>query len=181
MIACFPVYRTYVTATDPVSPADAQHLHRALRCAKERMPGVSSYVFDFIERLLLKKTPAASEQECGERATFIGKFQQITSPVAAKGIEDTAYYLYNRLLSLNEVGANPIRFGREPWTSIGGCPTERQYPSALSTTSTHWLLSAAKTCGPDSMCYRRSLGPVEGGRDAVACAETGDFKARRSR
>ena len=53
-------------------------------------------------------------EECEERARFIGKFQQITSPVAAKGIEDTALYIYNRLLSLNEVGADPTRFGLEP-------------------------------------------------------------------
>ena len=138
VIACFPVYRTYVTAADPVRSADAQHLQRAIRCAKKRTPGLSSYVFDFIERLLLKQTPVGSREECEERAAFIGKFQQITSPVAAKGIEDTAHYVYNRLLSLNDVGGDPMRFGREPsevhaWMS----QRQRQYPAALSTTSTH--------------------------------------------
>ena len=71
-------------------------------------------MFDFIERLLLKRTTVTTPEECEERARFIGKLQQITSPVAAKGIEDTAFYIYNRLVSLNEVGADPTRFGLEP-------------------------------------------------------------------
>ena len=71
-------------------------------------------MFDFVERLLLKQTTVTTPEECEERARFIGKFQQITSPVAAKGIEDTALYVYNRLVSLNEVGADPTQFGLEP-------------------------------------------------------------------
>src|SRR5439155_13648006 len=76
--------------------------------------------------------------ECEERARFIGKFQQITSPVAAKGIEDTAFYLYNRLLSLNEVGADPTLFGLDPsavheWLG----DRQRRWPAALSVLSTH--------------------------------------------
>src|SRR5262249_1481581 len=87
---------------------------------------------------LLKETPIASEEESDERARFIGKFQQITSPVAAKGIEDTALYLYNRLLSVNEVGDDPTRFGLEPsavhqWMA----DRRRSWPSALSATSAH--------------------------------------------
>src|SRR5439155_24872343 len=77
-------------------------------------------------------------EDCEEQARFIGKFQQITGPVAAKGIEDTAFYLYNRLLSLNEVGADPRRFGLSPgdlhaWLA----DRQRRWPSALSATSTH--------------------------------------------
>ena len=68
----------------------------------------------FVERLLLKQTAITASEECEERARFIGKFQQITSPVAAKGIEDTALYVYNRLASLNEVGSDPTQFGLEP-------------------------------------------------------------------
>jgi (1->4)-alpha-D-glucan 1-alpha-D-glucosylmutase len=138
VIACFPVYRTYVTADDPVREADVRHLQRAIRCVKERTPHVSSLVYDFIERLLLKQTPVSSPEERDERSAFIGKFQQITGPVAAKGIEDTALYIYNRLLSLNEVGASPMRFGLEPaavhrWMER----RQRQCPFGLSATSTH--------------------------------------------
>jgi hypothetical protein len=71
-------------------------------------------VFDFIERLLLKETPVSGAEDCEARARFIGKFQQLTGPISAKAIEDTALYVYNRLLSLNEVGADPTVFGVEP-------------------------------------------------------------------
>src|SRR4051812_6514916 len=104
VIACFPVYRTYV-AHGTVSDHDRRYIAEAVRCAKRHATGVSTLVFDFIERLLLKQTPISSVEECEERARFIGKFQQITSPVTAKGLEDTALYVYDRLLSLNEVGA----------------------------------------------------------------------------
>src|SRR6185295_12955887 len=69
---------------------------------------------------------------------FIGKFQQITSPVAAKGIEDTAFYVYNRLVSLNEVGSDPTRFGVEPAAMHAWLANrQEQWPAALSATSTH--------------------------------------------
>jgi (1->4)-alpha-D-glucan 1-alpha-D-glucosylmutase len=138
VIACFPVYRTYVTGTDPVSEHDRRYIHRAIRCAKRRAPGTAAVVFEFIEKLLLKQIPIGDAEESEERVRFIGKFQQITSPVAAKGIEDTALYVYNRLLSLNEVGGDPTRFGFDAafvhqWLA----DRLRQWPLALSATSTH--------------------------------------------
>ena len=138
LIACFPVYRTYITADGAPSEHDRRFIARAVRCAKERAAGSTSRVIDFIHRVLLKQTVAATPDECDERARFIGKFQQITSPVAAKGIEDTSFYLFNRLLSLNEVGGDPTRFGLEPAT-VHTWMSERhhQWPLALSTTSTH--------------------------------------------
>jgi (1->4)-alpha-D-glucan 1-alpha-D-glucosylmutase len=138
LIACFPVYRTYITAEGDPNPHDHRHIARAVRSANQRASGSTSRVFDFIQRVLLKQTLAASPEECEERARFIGKFQQITSPVAAKGIEDTAFYLYNRLVSLNEVGGDPTRFGLTA-TAVHAwmCERQRQWPSALSSTSTH--------------------------------------------
>jgi (1->4)-alpha-D-glucan 1-alpha-D-glucosylmutase len=138
LIACFPVYRTYITAEGDPNPDDYRHIAKAVRSANRRAPGASSRVFDFIQRVLLKQTLAADAEECEERARFIGKFQQITSPVAAKGIEDTAFYLYNRLVSLNDVGADPRRFGLDAaavhaWM----CERQRRWPTALSATSTH--------------------------------------------
>jgi (1->4)-alpha-D-glucan 1-alpha-D-glucosylmutase len=95
-------------------------------------------MFDFVERLLLKLTTVTTPEECLERARFIGKLQQITSPVAAKGMEDTALYIYNRLVSLNEVGSDPTCFGLEP-AAVHEWMIERQQrsPSALSATATH--------------------------------------------
>jgi (1->4)-alpha-D-glucan 1-alpha-D-glucosylmutase len=138
VIACFPVYRTYVTADQPVDEHDRRYIAEAIRCARHRSPAITGVVLDFIERLLLKETPATSPTDCVDQARFIGKFQQITSPIAAKGIEDTAFYVYNRLLSLNEVGGNPMRFGIDP-ADLHAWMTERQrrWPAALSTTATH--------------------------------------------
>jgi (1->4)-alpha-D-glucan 1-alpha-D-glucosylmutase len=138
VIACFPVYRTYVTADQPVSQRDRRYIGEAIRCARRRAAAVTGVVFDFVERLLLKETPTTTPEECVDRGRFIGKFQQITSPIAAKGIEDTAFYIYNRLLSLNEVGANPTRFGLAP-ADVHAWLAERQrdWPAALSATSTH--------------------------------------------
>ena len=137
LIACFPVYRTYITADVEPAEHDRRYVARAVRCANVRAPGLSR-VFDFIQRVLLKQTLASGSDEREERARFIGKFQQITSPAAAKAIEDTAFYVYNRLVSLNEVGGDPTRFGIEP-TAVHGwlCERQRQWPSALSATATH--------------------------------------------
>ncbi|HVH28965.1 MAG TPA: malto-oligosyltrehalose synthase [Vicinamibacterales bacterium] len=137
-IACFPVYRTYVTETEPVRDQDRQYIAEAIRSAKRRAPSIPALVFDFVERLLLKQTSVSAPDEAAERALFIGKFQQITSPVAAKGIEDTALYLFPRLLSLNEVGADPTCFGLDPSIVHDWFLRRlRDSPSGLSATSTH--------------------------------------------
>ena len=138
VIACFPVYRTYVTATEPVTDHDRRYIVQAVQDAKRHAPSTPGVIFDFIQRLLLKQTAATASDECVARARFIGKFQQITSPVAAKGIEDTTLYVHNRLLSLNEVGSDPTRFGVDP-AEVHAWMEARQarWPSALSTLSTH--------------------------------------------
>jgi (1->4)-alpha-D-glucan 1-alpha-D-glucosylmutase len=138
VIACFPVYRTYITPEQPVSEHDRRYVTEAIRCAKRRAPPFTTLLFDFVAKLLLKETRVAASEECEARARITGKFQQVTSPVAAKGIEDTALYVYNRLLSLNEVGGDPTRFGLEPaqvheWMAR----RQRTWPFALSTTATH--------------------------------------------
>lgn len=140
IIASFPVYRTYITPNpgDPISDRDRAYIRLAVARAKRRNPALSGLVFDFVRDLLLK-TPhdgTAADQE--DRIALLMKFQQTTSPVTAKGVEDTAYYLYNRLLSLNEVGGDPERFGVEP-AVFHEAMQERaaRWPHALSATSTH--------------------------------------------
>lgn len=138
VIAAFPVYRTYVAEDQPVTARDRRYIVDAVSDAKRRAPGIPGVMFDFMERLLLKETGAETPDECVERARFVGKFQQLTGPVAAKGIEDAALYVYNRLLSLNEVGTDPTEFGLEPaavhrWLST----RQRDWPHALSALSTH--------------------------------------------
>jgi len=138
VIACFPVYRTYVVPGQPVTDHDYRYIVEAVSCAKRHSPAVTSLVFDFIQRMLLQQTPVDAPEQWEERARFTGKFQQITSPVAAKGIEDTALYVYNRLLSVNEVGSDPTQLGLQP-TKVHDWLAERRrrWPLALSATATH--------------------------------------------
>ena len=139
IIACFPVYRTYVNGRETkVSDRDRSYIERAVREAKRRNPNRPHGVYDFVRDLLLKKASYIPDSERDEHLRFIGKFQQVTSPVTAKGIEDTALYIYNRLASLNEVGGEPDHFGTTP-AALHAWLTERaqRWPHGLSTTSTH--------------------------------------------
>jgi (1->4)-alpha-D-glucan 1-alpha-D-glucosylmutase len=140
VIANFPVYRTYIE-DDGVTETDRRTMMRAIRAARQRNPATSAALFEFVRCTLLQDPihPNATEGEYKtEQRRFIGKFQQLTSPVVAKGIEDTAFYRFNRLLSLNEVGGDPDRFGITP-TELHRFFAERQrtWPWALSTLATH--------------------------------------------
>jgi (1->4)-alpha-D-glucan 1-alpha-D-glucosylmutase len=111
VVGSFPVYRTYVTPSS-ISETDVRYIRIAVALAKWRSPAANTSVFDFIGDVLL--TSIADGQDPGYKATVAGfamKFQQFSSPVMAKGLEDTAFYRYNRLVSLNEVGSDPRRFG----------------------------------------------------------------------
>ncbi|HEU5431503.1 MAG TPA: malto-oligosyltrehalose synthase, partial [Thermomicrobiales bacterium] len=116
VIASFPVYRTYVVCGEtPVSDRDRRYVEAAVAAAKRRNPASDPSVFDFLrDVLLLEAGPAVGEAERTERCRFAMKFQQLTGPVMAKGVEDTAFYIYNRLVSLNEVGGDPAIFGVGP-------------------------------------------------------------------
>jgi (1->4)-alpha-D-glucan 1-alpha-D-glucosylmutase len=139
IIACFPVYRTYVTdGTEPVSDRDRAYIRLAGVRAKRRNPAVSGLVFDYVRSLLLKEWDERIRQDRSDLLRFVMKFQQTTSPVTAKGIEDTANYIYNRLVSLNEVGGDPKRFGVPPALFHDRMRERRAlWPHALSTTTTH--------------------------------------------
>ncbi|MBL8659516.1 MAG: malto-oligosyltrehalose synthase [Rhodospirillales bacterium] len=111
VVACFPVYRTYVDDTG-ASQEDYRDIEWAIAHARRRSYRPDKSVFDFIYQLL---TAEIAEQNDGldpaEVRRLAMKFQQYTGPVMAKGVEDTAFYRYNRLVSLNEVGGEPARFG----------------------------------------------------------------------
>jgi (1->4)-alpha-D-glucan 1-alpha-D-glucosylmutase len=113
VIACFPVYRTYIRAdTQHPDDQDERYIRAAVKIAKRRNPATSGSVFDFIQNLLLLKDPdSIGDAERAERRMFVMRFQQLTGPVMAKGVEDTAFYRYFPLLSLNEVGGSPENFG----------------------------------------------------------------------
>lgn len=140
IIAHFPVYRTYIGEGE-VHDTDRRAILRAIRGARQRNPATSSALFEFVRRTVLQEPihPTAVDADFAlEQRRFAGKFQQLTSPVLAKGIEDTAFYRFNRLLSLNEVGGDPERFGTTP-AQLHRFFVERQrtWPLSLSTTATH--------------------------------------------
>jgi (1->4)-alpha-D-glucan 1-alpha-D-glucosylmutase len=140
IIANFPVYRTYVSADpdEPVSDRDRAYIRLAVAKAKRRNPALSGLVFDFVRDLLIKTPSEGPSADREDRIAFLMKFQQATSPVTAKGVEDTALYLYNRLLSLNEVGGDPERFGVEPRTFHETMQDRiTRWPYSLSATATH--------------------------------------------
>jgi (1->4)-alpha-D-glucan 1-alpha-D-glucosylmutase len=113
IIAAFPVYRTYITeASIKPTRVEEEQIKTAIETARRRNPKTDPAAFDFIQRLLLLQTPEDLD-EAGKRycREFVMKFQQLTSPVMAKGVEDTAFYRYNRFISLNEVGGSPEIFG----------------------------------------------------------------------
>ena len=138
VIACFRVYRSYIDDAG-ASATDKREVEAALRRARMRNPLISGRVFRFIREMLLWELGGSvGEDERVDRRRFAGKFQQVTAPVMAKGVEDTAFYVYNRLTSLNEVGGDPGQVGIRP-EALHAYNQERQakWPFALSPLSTH--------------------------------------------
>jgi (1->4)-alpha-D-glucan 1-alpha-D-glucosylmutase len=138
-IACFPVYRTYLAPGGPVSEIDRAVIERAITAAKRRNPALEESIFNFLRDILLFRfSENIDEQGRAEQVEFVLKFQQTTGPVMAKGLEDTAFYIYNRLAALNEVGGEPQRFGLKP-EEFHRRNRERQekWPATLLATSTH--------------------------------------------
>jgi len=138
VIACFPVYRSYI-AGGTVHDDDRKYLDAAIREARKRNPTLNRSHFQFLRNmLLLRYHERATDDEIEEQQRFAGQFQQVTAPVMAKGLEDTAFYVYNRLTSLNEVGGDPGRFGMPPALVHQDLAARQQHwPRALSTSSTH--------------------------------------------
>jgi (1->4)-alpha-D-glucan 1-alpha-D-glucosylmutase len=140
IVACFPVYRTYLDAyQDYIDKRDEGIINTAALYAGRRNPAMSSNIFDFVRDTLLLKYPTGMDEDGrNEQRLFVMHFQQFTGPVMAKGVEDTAFYIYNPLVSLNEVGSNPQKFG----TSVDEFHQQnlqrRQIkPWSFVTTSTH--------------------------------------------
>jgi (1->4)-alpha-D-glucan 1-alpha-D-glucosylmutase len=140
IIACFPVYRTYVGETsETISESDRNAIERAVARAKKNNPTTNISIFDFIRDILCLSFPEyLKDEDKLERRDFVMKFQQCTGPIMAKGLEDTAFYVYNRLVSLNEVGGDPERFGI-PVSSFHRENAQRlqRWPYSLLATSSH--------------------------------------------
>ncbi|HVU50345.1 MAG TPA: malto-oligosyltrehalose synthase, partial [Polyangia bacterium] len=148
VLSCFPVYRTYVTReAAEVAPRDREVIVRAVRAAVRRNAVVNHSLFQFIEDLLLLRDPAGLQPEQREaRRDFVLRVQQLTGPVSAKGIEDTAFYRYFPLPSLAEVGGDPDRLGLTVAEFHAFMQRRaRQWPRALSMTATHDTKRGADT------------------------------------
>jgi (1->4)-alpha-D-glucan 1-alpha-D-glucosylmutase len=133
----FPVYRTYITG-DNISSSDKKYIDKSFAEAEENNPHLANE-FGYIKNLLLLKfKDYFTEQQKESAIDFIMKFQQLTSPVMAKGFEDTTLYNFNRLISLNEVGSRPDKFGisRKEFHKFNK-ERQRKWPHTLNATSTH--------------------------------------------
>ncbi len=131
--ACFAIYRTYVVPDrDEITDEDRFYIEQAITCAKDNRTDVDPTLFDFIRDVLTLQVRGRKETE------FVLRFQQFTSPVMAKGVEDTAFYCYDRLIALNEVGADPAKDG----TSVAdfhayNAKMQATHPMTMTTLSTH--------------------------------------------
>ncbi len=116
VVANFPVYRTYVDLTGSPSDADRRDVAWAVARARRFDPDVHRSAFDFLLDVLSAETARSPAMEISRTAAlrFAMRLQQFSGPVMAKGVEDTAFYRYNRFLALNEVGGAPDRFGVAP-------------------------------------------------------------------
>jgi (1->4)-alpha-D-glucan 1-alpha-D-glucosylmutase len=138
IVACFPVYRTYVTGQQ-VSALDEKYIVEAVEFAKEQASAAEASVYDFVREVLLARQREGHPEYYGKSVShFAMRFQQYTSAVMAKGLEDTSFYRYHRLVSLNEVGGNPVEFGTSP-ERFHAAMRQRveHWPDAMLATSTH--------------------------------------------
>jgi (1->4)-alpha-D-glucan 1-alpha-D-glucosylmutase len=136
LLVWFPVYRTYGTG-EGFSDQDLACLREAFRRAREKAVGLS-YELEFLEDYFLRPPEPMDEEERRVRTGAIMRFQQFTGPLMAKGFEDTFLYVYNRLLSLNEVGGSPGSFGIPLEEFHEFCRARSEtWPAAMNATATH--------------------------------------------
>ena len=139
-IAAFPVYRTYIDDRGEYGERDVAFLRFAIARAKRLNPDIDASGFDFLRETLLlqNSSPAARQKPDPQILYFALKFQQLTGPVMAKGVEDTAFYVYTRFLSSNEVGGSAKSFGISLETLHQSNQERlRHSPDTMLTTSTH--------------------------------------------
>ncbi|WP_341889095.1 malto-oligosyltrehalose synthase [Variovorax sp. YR752] len=135
--ACMPVYRTYIV--DGPSAQDARFIDEAVDEAVRQSGDADRSVFDFVRSALRGEAVASAPAALAERVRrFSVRFQQFSAPVAAKGVEDTAFYRYFPLSALNEVGGEPDRFGIEVEDfHASSADRAQRWPHTMLATSTH--------------------------------------------
>ncbi len=133
LLAAFPVYRAYVRPhAKQVRAEDQAHIEEAARRVRAARPDIDGALLDFIVQILTLHVGGRQESE------FVLRFQQLCAPAMAKGIEDTAFYCYNRFIALNEVGGDPTRFGVRPEQFHAAMiAAQARHPETMITTDTH--------------------------------------------
>ena len=137
--ACMPVYRTYFRPGEG-EEMDRAFIRRALHEARKRATTVDQRLFKFLELVLLLEPPHYIAAERDKWLQFVMNWQQFTGRVMAKGVEDTAFYNYNRLISLNEVGSEPGRgadFDPVAEWHARNHEIAQAWPHTMNATSTH--------------------------------------------
>jgi (1->4)-alpha-D-glucan 1-alpha-D-glucosylmutase len=131
--ACFSIYRTYVVPErEEITEEDRDYITQAAECAKEKRQDIDGGLFDFLRDVLTMEVKGKLESE------FLLRFQQFTGPVMAKGVEDTAFYCFNRLTGMNEVGSDPGRNGLSIEEFHSYCrKMQETHPCTMTTLSTH--------------------------------------------
>ena len=137
LLSAMPVYRTYLQNDAPMH-RDRDLIMAARDEALRRDANLSQDAVDFLVQVLLLEQGADDERERERWVHFRRRFQQLSSPVMAKGVEDTSFFRYHRLLACNEVGADPAHFGIAP-EDAHRMFAERAaaWPLALNATTTH--------------------------------------------
>ena len=133
LAGCFAVYRTYVMPQrNEITDEDKHVIGCAVQCAKDNRADIDAGLFDFFEQVLTLQVAGRMEAE------FVLRFQQFTSPVMAKGVEDTAFYCFNRLTAMCEVGGDPARDGLtlEQFHAYAE-KMQATHPLTMTTLSTH--------------------------------------------
>lgn len=132
LLACLPVYRTYVRSGEPASERDVATVHRAVEAAREERPSLDPDLLSFIRNILCGWIQGDLEQD------LVLRLQQLSGAVMAKGYEDTALYCHHRFVGLNEVGGDPGRFGETPAEFHAWCQRiQTRWPATMLATSTH--------------------------------------------
>lgn len=137
VVACLPVYRTYIDRRP--SAQDRRFIDWAVAQARRRAHAADPSIFDFVRDALLLQPPEGAPRELAlAYRHFVHRFQQFTGAVTAKGIEDTAFYTFNRLVSANEVGSQPEQLGTTV-AAFHHANAERatRWPHTMLATSTH--------------------------------------------
>jgi (1->4)-alpha-D-glucan 1-alpha-D-glucosylmutase len=131
--ACFSIYRTYAVAErNEITDEDRREIESAVNCAKQYRQDIDAGLFDFIGDVLTLRHRGALESE------FLLRFQQFTSPVMAKGVEDTAFYCFNRMIGLNEVGSAPATEGMSVEQFHDFCAhMQATHPLTMTALATH--------------------------------------------